>query len=71
VAALAGATTLPKGMPFASTTLSAFDALLSPIHRVPSRFLAATRGFGYAPIHRQIGQFEADVTVVSFEGDLP
>ena len=49
----------------------ALDASFSPIHRASSRFLPATRGFGYAPVHRQIGQLQPDESIVSFEGDLP
>src|SRR5215207_10914001 len=49
----------------------AFDAPFCPIHRASSRFLAAARGLGEAAVHRQVGQLEADETIVSFEGDLP
>jgi hypothetical protein len=49
----------------------AFDASFSPIHRASSRFLSTARSFGYAPVHRQIGQLQPDETVVSFEHDLP
>ena len=49
----------------------ALDASFSPIHRASSRFLPATRSFGYASVHRQIGQLQPDETVVSFEHYLP
>ena len=49
----------------------AFDASFSSIRRAPSRFLAAARSVGYTSIHRQIGRFEADEALVSFEGDSP
>src|SRR5215204_2401726 len=49
----------------------ALDARFSSIHWTPTRFLATARRFGDAAIHGQVGQFEADKAIVSFERYLP
>src|SRR5215210_7342845 len=45
----------------------ALDASFSSIHRTPTRFLAAARRFGDAAVDGQVGQFEAEEAIVSFE----
>jgi hypothetical protein len=49
----------------------AFDASFAPVHRASSRFLPTAGSLGDAAVHRQIGHFEADETIVGIEGDPP
>jgi hypothetical protein len=72
VAALAGAVTVPRGMPEASTALSAFDASFAPVHGAFPGFLASARGLGDAPVvDGHVAQLQPDETIVGIEGDVP
>src|SRR3712207_631622 len=51
--------------------LRAFDALFTSIYRTPTRHLAAARSLGDAAVNGQVGQFEAEEAIVSFQSHLP
>src|SRR3979490_13061 len=67
---LAPASTRPKGDAEALHHQRAFHALLAPIDRGRAGALAATGGFGDAPAHGNLVQYQADDAVVGVQGDL-